>query len=93
MPYFGEVLKLYMDGAKLTQASVAKLLGTSQGYVSQVVRGERPVPEDWIPTLLKALNLSRPARERFLYLAAVTHIPESLQPEFISVYERVTRST
>lgn len=61
-----KAIDLCMKAAKLKGAYVAARIGKSEGYVSRLRKGERPVPDHLIPALCHALGslLLAQVRER-----------------------------
>lgn len=59
-------LKQVFNGQVPSQAQLADLAGYSQGYISKVLSGEKPVSKVFIAALIKNLKLSKNARDQFL---------------------------
>ena len=49
-------LKTFRKANKISQQELAEYLGVGQGYISQMERGDRPVPEKTIEKILENPN-------------------------------------
>ena len=56
---FGKELRKIMIDNDSRLYDLAKSLGVSSSFVSSVICGNKSVPEDWIPTIVKKYNLSK----------------------------------
>jgi transcriptional regulator with XRE-family HTH domain len=63
----------------------ARLAGANQSALSQMKLGRRPVPLARIEGWADVLGLSGRARERFLDLAEMTHIPFRMRNVVLSI--------
>ena len=54
---FGKELRKIMIDNDSRLYDLAKALGVSSSFVSSVICGNKSVPEDWIPTIVKKYNL------------------------------------
>lgn len=68
-----EVLGAILAGRGVTQYRAAKLAGTSQPYLNQVVTGRRRASGEWIDLVAGALDLAPEERERLHRAAARDH--------------------
>ena len=56
---FGKELRKIMIDNDSRLYDLAKALGVSSSFVSSVLHGNKSVPEDWTPTIVKKYNLSK----------------------------------
>jgi len=89
MPSFGELAQARLDATGRSHHDLARELDTSQGFVSQVLRGERSVPLDPLEAWLEALAdpEDRKDRQRLQVAAWLTHAPEGLA-DYVDDLER-----
>lgn len=60
----------------------ARKLGRSNGFVSQIIRGERLPPLDLIESWGDELGLSTTERDAFILEAKLEHCPESISASY-----------
>lgn len=74
-PTFGQSLAGLMEAKGYSQVSFARQVGTSQSVISAVIRGVRCPQLADMHTWADALELVGEARQLFLDLACVAHVP------------------
>lgn len=62
---------------------------SGQGYVSKVIKGQKPPPMDRLPAWADALELYGDERQRFMDLAAIAHLPAEVQPRFVALLRQL----
>jgi plasmid maintenance system antidote protein VapI len=68
-------LRAYLASQKLTQFALAQIVGSNQPKVCLVAAGSQPMPDNWLPDLLKHANMTE---EEFLALPSLTTKQEPL---------------
>ncbi len=79
---FGDYLEGLFEAKGLNQSTFAHLVATSQSMVSSVISGVRTVPPDRCGAWAEALELTGDARQIFLDMALVSHLPSEAQQRF-----------
>ena len=69
---FADLLQEFRRARGMTQGDLARAVGISQAYLSQIEQGERPPPADRIDDISKALKLSPQDSARMRWAAGVT---------------------
>lgn len=69
----GGALSALLSARGVSQYAVAKASSTSQGYLNQVVSGERRASAEWLDTIADALGLSEEERLKLHRAAARDH--------------------
>lgn len=76
---FGDCLRELMERRNLSCNALAQRVGTSQGYLSKILRGGRPPPqEERLQAWLDHLQATSEERQRILLAAALDHAPPRL---------------
>lgn len=84
-----EWMTAYMADRGLDGLSVALEAGfSSNGLISQVMRGERPLPLKRVIAVAKALKVKGEDRETFFLLANLSHSPRVVQERMWSLIDR-----
>jgi transcriptional regulator with XRE-family HTH domain len=69
----GEALKASLAQRGLSQYAAAKAAGASQGFLNQVVNGERLPSAEWLEVIATALKMKPQERARLHRAAARAH--------------------
>lgn len=94
---FAQLLKDLIDTrfksrrAFVRAASAPSRENAEQAYLAQVLAGKKPAPMEKVDTWADALKLSTEDRERFHKLAAISHMPASVQPRFVQLVDDYQR--
>lgn len=84
---FGELLRILLKDDK-SQVEWAKALGTTQPQLNNIMTGRRKIMMADAQRWAEVLGLPKEVRNRFLRLAATTHIPAEARPTFVAmIYE------
>lgn len=69
----GEALRASLSARGLTQYAAAKFTGTSQGFMNQVVNGERLPSAEWLDLVANVLEMKPDERGQLHRAAARSH--------------------
>jgi hypothetical protein len=90
---FADALAKAVDDAGYNPFSFAKLVGTSQGHVRDIIKrrygGKAPL--DLLPAWIEALKLEGRAREEFLRLAYLSHCHPIIAEDYVRLRARVDK--
>lgn len=89
--HFADVLADALERAHILRVDFAKKVGTSPGFITDVMKERRTPPIDRIPAWSDVLGLKGSERERFLELAVITHIPTEARPHFLKILQRLDK--
>ena len=70
---FGKELRKIMIDNDSRLYDLAKALGVSSSFVSSVICGNKSVPEDWIPTIVKKYNIQQSMSRRGNFVGIMLH--------------------
>ena len=89
---FGKCLRELMETRNLSCSAFAQRVGTSQGYLSKILRGGRPPPqEERLQAWLEHLHATPEERQRLLMAAALDHAPPRLLELLRAVMEELSK--
>ncbi len=91
MPTFSEVFERALDKAQFKQLTFARKVGTSQGFLSSIIRGTRTPPLDRLDKWADALGLKGDERAEFVRLANLAHCPELIREDYLRMRTRLER--
>src|SRR5688500_14810609 len=89
MTSFAAILQSHLSEADLNQAQFARRVGTTRGFVNNVLHGRRTPPLDEIGAWADVLALKGAKRDHFLELAELAHAPERLARRYLAMQERL----
>lgn len=84
---FGGFLAERIERARLTRIAFAKAIGSSSGFMTDVIKGRRTPPLDRLDAWADVLGLDGQERTLFLDLAALAHLPDEVRPRFLTIYQ------
>lgn len=91
MATFSEVFERALDKAGFKQLGFARKVGTSQGFVSEILRGNRTPPLDRIEKWAEALGLKSEERVEFIRHAHLAHCPDTIRDDYLRLRARVDK--
>lgn len=75
---FGSQLAELLGSRGLSHRRFGELVGSGQGYISQVIRGVRTPPLARLPRWMEALGLDSAAQDALVELALLAHCPDRI---------------
>lgn len=83
---FPTLLRKHREKRGLTQQQLASRLGITRSGLGMIEQGERAPSLDSINDFTEALGLEGDEREEFVFLADVSHLPESARARVVGVH-------
>lgn len=81
---FGGFLAERIERAHLTRIAFAKAIGSSSGFMTDVIKGRRTPPLDRLDTWADVLGVTGAERQQFLLLAGLAHIPDQAVRDMVA---------
>ena len=78
---FGAFLDGILRSRGISHRLFARQIGSSQGFISQIIRNERRPPIDRIDAWISVLDLSSEQADQFRWLAHLEHATDWLRQE------------
>jgi transcriptional regulator with XRE-family HTH domain len=85
---FGALLAECLTKKDLSHRAFARLVGSSNGFVSQVIRGERLPPPDLIPAWAETLGLDKAGSDELWLHANLAHCPAWMREKYLKMAEK-----
>lgn len=94
MRTFGDLFLALIKAKYRNQTQFAYAVGNDNGYVSKIINGESPAPtEELLQRWARALDLSGPMLDDFLFAADLTHVTERIAKRVASLDSLVDDQT
>lgn len=87
MSAFGVLLGEWIERRGFTYRSLAKAIGGGVSSLNQIKSGKRSPPIEMLPLLCETLRIEGQAKERFIALAHIAHMPVEVQERWVAWWE------
>jgi transcriptional regulator with XRE-family HTH domain len=90
---FGDQLRALLEAARLNQGEFGRKVDNAESYISNVINGHRKPPDEKavLEKWADVLGIFGRTRENFMFLAMLSHLPESFRPYLLQLQRGLER--